>query len=234
MMTRNEAITTTGKYYLAPNFASIADPAYNALAEMLETVKNSPLYANTRGQNCRPGSIVRNVQEVLMDENLLVRNSLEVVYNKVHGSLWMYIPYVANIGMDVSDGWSEEFLVALARVACRAGIGLVARSVGQVLLHENVYYSNEMTSGYQWSGKPTMKCNVSEYTESKSSKFMLMGICKKPNDKVRYESDGDGFIFEDRRFADGYWAMHNTITAGMVEDEIQIHAYCSEARYGLI
>jgi hypothetical protein len=231
---KTHATTTTMEYFFAPSFARIEnEPAYNELAEMLDEVKTSKLYYRTAsGRMQEPGFITDDVKSTLMKDDLIIQNSLNVKYNKKLGLLFLRIPDVANIKLKAEDGWSEKFMMQLARAACKVVIGIVARSVNRVLVHDGIFYDNEKGSEYQWSGKPT--CEELTVSEFDSKKFKIMGICKEEKPSVKYEADGDGFLFEDRQASNLYWAKHNTITGGYVDDDVMIHAFGASMYYGRI
>lgn len=229
---RNEnAKTTTMEYFFAPNFNQIEnEPAYNELAEMLDEVKTSKLYYCTgSGWHEVPGFINEDVKSILMKDDLIIQNSLDVIYRKKLGFLFLRIPDVANIKLKAEDGWSEEFMMQLARAACKVVIGIVARAVNQVLVHDGIFYDNEKGSEYPWSGKPT--CEDLTVSEFDSNKFRIMGICKEEKPSVKYEADGDGFLFEDRQSSNLHMASHNTVTGGFIDDEVSIEAFGTERYY---
>ena len=231
---KTTATTTTMEYFFAPNFAQIEnEPAYNELAELLDEVKTAKLYYCTgSGRHEVPGFITDDVKSTLMKDDLIIQDSLYVKYYKKLGLLFLRIPDVANIKLKAEDGWSEKFMMQLARAAGKVGIGIVARSVNQVLVHDGIFYDNEKGSEYQWSGKPT--CEDLTVSEFDSKKFKIMGICKEENPSVKYEADGDGFLFEDRQASNLYWAEHNTIIGGYVDDDVMIQAFGTSIYYGRI
>jgi hypothetical protein len=238
---RNEAIaivptTTVGEYFFAPNFSEIEnEPVYNELADLLEEVRASELYHRTGfGIETRgfiTGDVTDDVRKVLNNPELIITNSLDVSYYKHNGKLYLRIPYVVNLSLDRADGWNEEFMQRLARTAGKVVIGLVSRAVNQVLVHNGIFYDIEKGSDYQWSGKQTCSNTIGEFD---SKKYKIMGICKEPRESVKYESDGDGFLFEDRQTSQAYWATHNTVTGGYVDDDVMIQAFGASNYYGRI
>ena len=233
---RNEAFaigTTTMEYFFAPNFAEINnEPVYDELADLLETVRASGKYSRIGFGIETHGFITGDIKSVLHNQNLVIPNSLDVKYYKKLGTLYLRIPYVVSLKMEKYDGWSEEFMQQLARVACKVVIGIVARSVNQVLVHDGIFYDNEKGAEYQWTGKPT--CEDLTVSKFDSNKFKVMGICKEENPSVKYEADGDGFLFEERTSANAYWAQHNTVTGGYVDDDVMIQAFGASNYYGRI
>lgn len=231
---RNEAFaigTTTMEYFFAPNFAEIeAEPVYNELAELLEEVRASKRYYRIGCGSEIHGFITDDVRKVLSNPNLVIPNSLDCKYYKKQGVLYLRIPYVASFMMEQTD-WNDEFMQKLARTAGKVIIGIVARSVNQPLVHNGIFYDIDKGSEYQWSGKPTCEYTVSEF---ESKKYKIMGICKDENPSVKYEPDGDGFLFEDRITSNLYWASHNTVVGGYVDDDVMIQALGASNYYGRI
>lgn len=231
---RNEVIaTTTEKYFFASNFASIDDePMYQELADMLEMVKQSNLHSSTySGIHTEPGFIADDVIGVLMNKEFILTNNMIVKYYKAAGSLYLRIPYIANIVLDTIDGWSEKALADLARIPGHCIIGLVARAVNMPLVHAGNFYDYECSMEYPWWGKAQCDKKVSDF---ESTKYTMMEICRVDKANVEYEADGDGFIIEDRFASNLYLAEHNTITGGFIEDDIMISAYGTDIRYGRI
>ena len=229
---RKTHATTTMEYFFAPNFADINEPVYDELADLLETVRASGNYSRTGFGIETHGFIANDVKDVLKNPDLIIPNSMDIKYYKKMGTLYLRIPYVANFMMEKDDGWADEFLQQLARVACKVVIGIVARSVNQVLVHDGIFYDNERGAEYQWTGKPT--CEDITVSKFDSNKFKVMGISKTENPSVKYESDGDGFLFEDRQTSNMNWAEHNTITGGFVDDDVMIQAFGASNYYGRI
>lgn len=234
---RNEAIaivptTTVGEYFFAPNFSEIEnEPVYNEFADLLEEVRASELYHRTGFGIETRGFITGDVRKVVSNPDLIITNSLDVKYYKHLGKLYLRIPYVVNLSLDRADGWTEEFMQRLARTAGKVVIGLVSRAVNQVLVHNGIFYDIEKGSDYQWSGKQTCSNTIGEFD---SKKYKIMGICKNENHSVRYEADGDGFLFEDRQTSQAYWATHNTVTGGYTDDDVMIQAFGASNFYGRI
>lgn len=234
---RNEAIaivptTTVGEYFFAPNFSEIEnEPVYNELADLLEEVRASELYHRTGFGIEARGFITGDVRKVVSNPDLIITNSLDVKYYKHLGKLYLRIPYVVNLSLDRADGWTEEFMQRLARTAGKVVIGLVSRAVNQVLVHNGIFYDIEKGSDYQWSGKQTCSNTIGEFD---SKKYKIMGICKNENHSVRYEADGDGFLFENRQTSQAYWATHNTVTGGYTDDDVMIQAFGASNFYGRI
>lgn len=225
--------TTTMEYFFAPSFAEIEnEPVYDELAELLEEVRASKNYSRTGFGIETQGFIANDVKAVLKNPDLIIPNSLDVKYYKKMGTLYLRIPYVVSIKMEKDDGWTEEFMQQLSRVAGKVVIGLIARAVNQVLVHDGIFYSTEKGSDYQWSGKPT--CENLTLSEFSSNKFKVMGICKTVKKSVKYEEDVDGFLFEDRQTSNMNWAEHNTITGGFVDDDVMIQAFGASNYYGRI
>ena len=233
---RNEAIaivptTTVGEYFFAPQFQEIEnEPVYNELADLLEEVRASELYHRTGFGIETRGFITGDARKVLSNPDLIITNSLDVKYYKHMGKLYLRIPYVVNLSLDRADGWTEEFMQRLARTAGKVVIGLVSRAVNQVLVHNGIFYDIEKGSDYQWSGKQTCSNTIGEFD---SKKYKIMGICKNENHSG-YEADGDGFLFEDRQTSQAYWATHNTVTGGYVDDDVMIQAFGASNYYGRI
>lgn len=222
-------------YFIAGNgFKSLKDPMYEELASLLESVKNSQIFMEKRTYNFDYGNYIADDFGYVFDDErrLCYSSSNEVYYNKRKGSLFIRIGGICNFALAESNGWEKSFLEKLARCASRIIIGLVSGDVNQVLVHNGIFYNHRYNKpDYPWKGKPVHdEITVTEFMQENNT-FSIMGIYRIPNQHVKYESDGDGFILEDQVAADYWLASHNTIAASTTENEEKIHTYSTTGLY---
>lgn len=228
-------------YFLSEGFKSMEDPMYEKLSGLLEAVKQASIPSSRCSGMCMQpehGWVVENPMKALMDvvevHDFPIGNLNVQYYKKGDIRLLLNMPDICNICLKADDGWDTAFLEELARAAAKCAVGICARSVNQVLVHNGVFYTTDDRGEYPWSGKGrSEKMTVSEFIPDKG-RFKIMGIYKIPKNGVEYETDADGFSFEDRFSSQLYFAVHNTMTAGMVEDDVQISAYVTTTCFGKI
>lgn len=233
----SKAITITNEealeanYFISEGFQASGDPMYEELTEILETVKHSPIFVATRRKIFYEGQyIADDISDAFSaPENALYTTLSRVEYFKQRGSLYVRMGGICNLVLESVDGWDKEILERFARIASKCIIGCAARDMRNVLVHKGVYLgSGKSESEYRseyWSGKGiNTTMSVSEYVQT-HKKFAIMGITRINNPRVKLERDEDGFVFEDRHSSDYWLAEHNTLHAGMLEDDTHILAY---------
>ena len=213
-----KAVKTTERF-LIPNLSGIDEPAYDTWAEMLEEVKrsNKRIYPIYLGESVY---IAENVKDALTKANVSANQNVAEYY-KIPGVAHIQIWDVARFCIRTNDGWSQNFIEAISRVACKVVLSLLARSVHVVVVQDGVFYCNEESANEAKEADVKIIRDM-KLVDFDSRKFRVQGVLKKVAD---YEP-GNEFIVFRKEFNDEWRKYmsprYPSLQGGYIEDEFKV------------